>query len=217
MRSACASRSGPGTKGRKSSFNLRRWTVNLRRPGRARNEGSTGPKRLGDTRYTFYQEPTVLLRPSAPQCPNTHGMIRPEELRGNSHIRACAALRQAFPWSLEPAGTRIRLDLPPLTSHSFCAARAPPLPLRDAWCRPAPRDALGSHASGFLRCADGVVAGTGKSKRRRMLTPQAKVESPTFTFLSRRKSAPLQAEFSRIRNLCDQDVRVVSQKRISGK
>ena len=125
MRSACASRSGPGTKGRKSSFNLRRWTVNLRRPGRARNEGSTGPKRLGDTRYTFYQEPTVLLRPSAPQCPNTRGMIRPEELRGNSHIRACAALRQAFPWSLEPAGTRIRLDLPPLTSHSFVPRVAP--------------------------------------------------------------------------------------------
>ena len=33
---------------RKSLLNLRRRTVNLRHPERARNEGSTGPKRLDD-------------------------------------------------------------------------------------------------------------------------------------------------------------------------
>ena len=31
-----------------------RTTVNLRRPGRARNEASTGPERLDDTRCTTY-------------------------------------------------------------------------------------------------------------------------------------------------------------------
>ena len=31
---------------------MMRWTVNLRRPDRARNEGSTGPKRLDDTQRT---------------------------------------------------------------------------------------------------------------------------------------------------------------------
>ena len=35
-----------------SSMILLRRTVHLRRPDRARNEGSTGPKRLDDTRCT---------------------------------------------------------------------------------------------------------------------------------------------------------------------
>ena len=38
-----------------SLLNLRRRTVNLRRPERARNEGSRGPKRLDDTRCTTYK------------------------------------------------------------------------------------------------------------------------------------------------------------------
>jgi len=36
-------------------LDLWRRTVNLRRPEKARNEGSTGPKRLDDTRCTTYQ------------------------------------------------------------------------------------------------------------------------------------------------------------------
>ena len=34
---------------------LMTWTVNLRRPERARNEGSIGPKRLDDTRCTTHK------------------------------------------------------------------------------------------------------------------------------------------------------------------
>jgi len=37
---------------RESSLNLCRRTVNLRRPERARNEGTTGPQGLDDTRFT---------------------------------------------------------------------------------------------------------------------------------------------------------------------
>ena len=39
---------------RESLLNLRRRTVNLGRPERARNEGSTGSKRLDDTRCKTY-------------------------------------------------------------------------------------------------------------------------------------------------------------------
>ena len=40
---------------RESSLDLWRQTVNLRRSERARNEGSVGPKRLDDTRWTTYR------------------------------------------------------------------------------------------------------------------------------------------------------------------
>ena len=40
---------------REWNLNLRRRTVNLRRPERVRNEGSTGPKRLDDTRCKTYE------------------------------------------------------------------------------------------------------------------------------------------------------------------
>ena len=42
----------------KSLLDLKRRTVNFRRPGRARNEGPTGPKRLDDTRCTIHQRRT---------------------------------------------------------------------------------------------------------------------------------------------------------------
>ena len=40
---------------RESLLNVCRRTVNLRRPERARNEGTTGPERLDDTRCTSYR------------------------------------------------------------------------------------------------------------------------------------------------------------------
>lgn len=37
---------------KESSLNIRRWTVKLRRPDRARGEGTTGPRRLGLTNHS---------------------------------------------------------------------------------------------------------------------------------------------------------------------
>ena len=51
-RSQRASLPLPATQENESSLNLRRRTVNLRRPEWARNEGSVGPKRFDDTRCT---------------------------------------------------------------------------------------------------------------------------------------------------------------------
>ena len=45
---------------RRRTVHLRQRTVNLRRPERARNEGSTGPKRLDDTRCTTCKRRGVL-------------------------------------------------------------------------------------------------------------------------------------------------------------
>ena len=42
-------------------LNLSRQTANLRRPERARNEGSTGPTRLDNTRYTMWDHQTPAV------------------------------------------------------------------------------------------------------------------------------------------------------------
>ena len=83
----CLGTPSPQIIGEKKEFLLNLWrrTVNLRRPERARNEGTTGPKRLDDTRRRpnhFRQSHLVL--PSEAQGShslNVQGYLAHKKLR----------------------------------------------------------------------------------------------------------------------------------------
>ena len=72
--------------GGESLLNLWRRTVDLRRPDRARNEGTTGPRRLDDTRCTTYKRRwvTVLIKIN---------ILRPCVVKSTSRLKSTSRIK----------------------------------------------------------------------------------------------------------------------------